>query len=155
MTYSILAIDPGAKPGFAVFVDGALWTLSANPEDVSGLTYDAMVIEDQYAAAYIYRGGRRVRVSRKSQQGLSFTAGRLFERFTADRKYRVPVSEWRGVLWPRATRLTKPVVLARLRLGMPAGVLTPLTTEDMIEAWGIGKAFMGMDADTRKKFLRK
>jgi hypothetical protein len=155
VTHTLLSIDPGAKPGFAVFVDGALAQLTDDADTIGLAHFDQLVVEDQYAATHIYRNGRRVRVSRKSQQGLSFTAGRLFERFSAARKYRIPVSEWRGVLWPRASRLTKPVVLARLRLAMPEGVLTPDTTDDMIEAWGIGKAFLAMGEDARKKLLRK
>ena len=135
----VLACDPGAKPGFCLTVDGVIQAVgySAPPQEV-----DEFLIEGQFAGP-IYRNGKRVRVSRSSQQTLSFTAGRLFERFPATRKYRISPDVWRRVLWPGSVRLTKPVVLARLRPAyghlvddMPKG-----HQPDVLEAIGIAMAW--------------
>ena len=149
----VLAIDPGANPGFCLTEDGVpVWAGWQYPptEDL-----DELVIEGQYAATHIYRNGRRVRVSRSSQQGLSFTAGRLFERFAATRKYRINPSDWRGVLWPGATRLPKPVVLARLRTTIPEELYrhVPKTHQaDVIEAIGISMAWARLTPARKRKY---
>lgn len=102
-----LFIDPGAKPGFCETIDGAVVQATHLSDAIYVPEYyeydkgiDELIIEAQYPAEYIWRDGRRVRVSRKSQQGLSFTAGRLFERFSADRKYSIEPNAWRRLLWP-------------------------------------------------------
>lgn len=134
-------MDPGANPGFCLTRDGVIayadWEL-----DDPGVPLDELVIEAQFAGP-IYRNGKRVRVSRKSQQTLSFAAGRLFERFPAKRKYRISPDAWRRVLWPGSVRLTKVVVLARLRPeyghlveGFPKG-----HQGDVLEAVGIAMAW--------------
>ncbi len=157
MSFRQLFVDPGAKPGFALFHDGALvnwgddWESFQVPD---GQKYDELVLEDQHAAASIYRNGRKVRVSRKSQGGLFFVAGRLFERFTATAKYRVPILTWRGALWPGVARVPKHVILARLEK-LVAPEVWAGQTDDTREAIGIGLAWQRMTAAARKKCLVK
>ncbi len=152
-----LFVDPGAKGGFALFIDGVLENWGHAPEDFDapdGEPYDALVLEDQHAAASIYRNGRKVRVSRKSQGGLFFIAGRLFERFPAAMKFRVPILVWRGALWPGVARVPKKVVLARLEKLVDPHVWAG-QTDDTREAIGIGMAWQKMTAAARKKCLVK
>lgn len=150
----VLTIDPGANPGFCLVEDGVVqW---ASHEALRTGELDELVIEGQYAATHIYRGGRRVRVSRASQQGLSFTAGRLFERYPAARKYRIQPSQWRSILWPGATRLPKPVVLARLRTMIDPELYAHVPKKnqpDVIEAIGIALAWAKLTPARKKKFL--
>lgn len=154
-TGGILAIDPGAKPGFAWFKDGLLLNWGDDPAHFdTDFPYDELVIEAQFAATHIYRNGRRVRVSRASQQGLSFTAGRLFERFPATKKFRVPVVAWRGALWPGVARVPKKVILARLEKLVDPAVWAG-QTDDTREAIGIGLGWQKMTAAARKKCLVK
>lgn len=153
----VLACDPGANPGFALFDDqGALVGCDWRPEEYDAVEYDVFIIEDQHAATHLYRDGRRVRVSRKSQQTLSFTAGRLFERFRATYKYRVPANDWRRVLWPGAVRLPKKTVLARLKPAYGDAVEgMGKHAADVLEAIGIGKAWLAMTDAQRKRYLCK
>lgn len=134
----VLAIDPGEHAGYAASdgVGGLLVT--HDPALVPADGWDEAVFEAQHSAASLYRGGRRVRVSRKSQQTLSFTAGRLYERFRATRKYRILPDDWRALLWPGSRRLPKRVVLARLEAEY--GHEVPTTGKpraDVLEARGI------------------
>lgn len=148
-----LTIDPGANPGFCLVEDGAIILASHEPYDFASL--DELVIEGQYAATHIYRNGRRVRVSRASQQGLSFTAGRLFERYPAARKYRINPSDWRAILWPGAKRLPKPVVLARLRTMIDPALYADVPKKnqpDVIEAVGIALAWARLTPAQKKKY---
>lgn len=150
-----LTIDPGANPGFCLVEHGAI--IWADYDAVGHYTdgLDELVIEGQYAATHVYRNGRRVRVSRASQQGLSFTAGRLFERYPAARKYRIQPSQWRSILWPGATRLPKPVVLARLRTMIPPELYAHVPKKnqpDVIEAIGIALAWAKLTPTRKKKF---
>lgn len=152
----VLTCDPGANPGFCLVQDGVIQWAShvTDPESVGPL--DELVIEGQYAATHVYRGGRRVRVSRASQQGLSFTAGRLFERYTATSKYRIQPSEWRSILWPGATRIPKPVVLARLRTVVDPEIYSHVPKKnqpDVLEAIGIALAWSKLTPARKKKFL--
>ena len=169
----VLAIDPGAKPGFCVTQDGIIqWAGWKDTVEVD--CFDALVIEDQHAATHIYRDGRKVRVSRASQQGLSFTAGRLFERFDAEKKYRIPVADWRRALWPPGelvtTRawnhpppawkgLTAPKRTLATRLWYAYGFWVthlPLTHQvDVLEAIGIAKAWARLTAVQQGKYLAK
>lgn len=148
----VLAIDPGASAGACCMTRGVVeWADIAPDENVADV--DELVIEDQHAATHIYRNGQRVRVSRKSQQTLSFTAGRLFERYEATRKYRVPVADWRRALWPGASRLTKKVVLARLERDY--GHLVPTTGKaraDVLEAVGIAMAWARLTSEQKEKY---
>lgn len=156
----ILAIDPGARPGFAVLTDGVITKAGWRPEEFDGVDYDEVVVEDQFAAAHIFRSGKKVRVSRAAQQTLSWTAGRLFERFRAQAKFRVPVSTWRRALWgPSAGRLPKPVVLARGKPLVPEAWWRDVPAShqpDVIEACLIGLAWATkMTHAARKKCLVK
>lgn len=150
----VLTIDPGANPGFCLVEDGVI--LRATHESFGvPFALDELVIEGQYAATHVYRNGRRVRVSRASQQGLSFTAGRLFERYDAARKYRIQPSQWRSVLWPGATRLPKPVVLARLRTMVDPELYAHVPKRnqpDVIEAIGIALAWAKLTPARKRKF---
>jgi hypothetical protein len=177
----VLAIDPGAKPGFAVFQDGRLSVVTYDPDDIDALyemdpaelnSFDEVVLEDQHPATHVTRNGRRSRISRGSQQSLSFSAGRLFERFDADRKYRIPVADWRRAKWPPGAALvkvctlpiptwtkairenrTKYAVLSRLWLeyGDWVATLPSSRQPDVLEAIGIGAGWANLD-DTRKAF---
>jgi hypothetical protein len=151
----VLTIDPGANPGFCLIQDGEIQfadhtTVGHYVDDL-----DELIIEGQYAATHIYRNGRRVRVSRASQQGLSFTAGRLFERYPAARKYRIQPSQWRSILWPGATRLPKPVVLARLRTTIDPALYAHVPKKnppEVIEAIGIALAWAKLTPARKKKY---
>lgn len=155
----VLACDPGAKPGFCSWDDEGIQGVHYDPEvfmpdDVHPRWYDEAVFEAQHAATHIYRNGRRVPVSRRSQQGLSFTAGRLFERFRAERKYRIPVADWRRILWPGASRLTKPVVLARLGAEYSTLVthIPKAHQGDCLEAIGIAVAWSRLTPEQKEPY---
>jgi len=149
----VLAIDPGAKPGFCLTVDGVVEVATHWSEQAEGLLPDELVIEGQFPGP-IYRNGKRVRVSRKSQQTLSFTAGRLFERFPAERKYSISPDQWRRVLWPGAVRLTKAVVLARLRpaYGHYVADIPKTHQADVLESIGIAVAWGKLTAAQKEPF---
>lgn len=148
-----LAVDPGAKPGFCWWQNG-IQCVSYVCEDFQGVLWDELVVEDQFAAAHLYRNGRRVRVSRKSQMTLAHTAGRLLERFKADRKYRIAPDAWRRVLWPGAVRLTKKVVLARLtpEYGHLVAAMPKSHQGDVLEAVGIAMAWARLTAKQKEPF---
>lgn len=151
----ILACDPGARPGYCLVENGIIvWAGWENPP-AHGL--DEFLCEDQYAATHIYRNGRRVRVSRKSQQSLSFTAGRLFERYPAERKYRIAPDAWRRILWPGAVRLTKVVVLARLRpeYGHLVEAFPKKHQPDVLEAVGIAVAWSRLSQEQKETYRAK
>lgn len=161
----VLAIDPGANPGFCatVAVHGAHVLSrfhthdSAEAQEWGAATgpWDELVVEDQHAATALYRNGRRVRVSRKSQISLGFVAGRLFERFPATRKYRISADAWRAVLWPGSRRLPKKVVLARLLARPDAPDLSHVPAKnrpDVVEAWGIALAWAELTPAQKRKF---
>lgn len=153
---AILAIDPGAKPGFA-WVDpgvldpaGAEEDLTHDPELVPDEPWDELVIEDQFLTKYIYRNGKRVRVSPKTQVSLIRTAERLLLQFPAAKKYRIAPTAWRAVLWPGAGRIKKAVVLARLRRDEPE--LLRGATDDAVEARGILRAWLTLTPAQKKKY---
>lgn len=150
----VLAIDPGANPGFCITEGGVIMSRSYDPDVYDGETFDEVVIEGQFSGP-IYRDGKRVRVSRKSQQSLSFTAGRLFQRFPAARKYSIKPDEWRRLCWPGAYRLTKTVVLARLRPAYGHWVVSyPKKHQaDVLEAIGIAMAWAGLTQEQKEKYL--
>ncbi len=149
----VLCIDPGAKPGFCLTQNGGIqclgWEDDGEYDDV-----DELVIEDQFAAAYIYRDGKRVKVSRKSQMTLAHTAGRLLERYSAERKYRIAPDAWRRILWPGAVRLTKKVVLARLtpEYGHSVAGFPKTHQGDVLEAIGISQAWAKLTAKQKEAF---
>lgn len=153
-----MAVDPGARPGLAVYRDGVLIQAGWRPEEFDDAHYDELVVENQFAAAHIFRNGKKVRVSRASQQTLSWTAGRLFERFSADAKFRVPVDAWRRALWgPTAGRLPKPVVLARGKPLIPPAwwVDVPSAHQaDVVEACLIGLAWVSKITPAIRKKCR-
>ena len=150
----VLAIDLGAKPGFCFTIDGVLagvgWDAPVTATDL-----DELVVEAQFAAAHIFRDGKRVRVSRGSQQTLSFTAGRLFERFPATRKYRIQPDAWRGILWPGSRRLPKKTVLARLtpEYGHLVEGFPKTRRGDVLEAIGIAVAWSRLTPAQKEKYL--
>lgn len=149
----VIAIDPGASAGFAYWVQGVILFAGAPPDAAHAPPADELVVEAQHAATHIYRNGQRVRVSRKSQQTLSFTAGRLLERFAAERKYQVPVADWRRALWPPASRLTKKVVLARLERDYGHLVTTTgKARADVLEAVGIAMAWARLTPEQKVKY---
>lgn len=151
----VLAIDPGEKAGFAASDGrgGLLVTHDAAVVPVEG--WDEVVHEAQHSAASLYRHGRRVRVSRKSQQTLSFTAGRLYEKFPARRRYRILPDDWRALLWPGSRRLPKKVVLARLETlvgdQVPASV-PKAHRPDVLEARGILEAWSALTQDEKEAY---
>jgi hypothetical protein len=125
------------------------------PEAVAAYTeFDEAVFEAQHSASHLYRNGKKVRISRKSQSTLGFTAGRLFERLAAGRKYRIPPDDWRRVLWPGSSRLTKTVVLARLRAEYSTLVdHVPKTHQgDCLEAVGIAVAWSRLTPAQKEKY---
>jgi hypothetical protein len=153
--YTLLAVDPGAKPGFAYYQDGALVQAGWKPDAFQLDGWTECVFEAQHSAAALYRNGRRVRIARKSQSTLSFTAGRLFERFKSPNKYRIMPDDWRAILWPGARRLPKAVVLARLEVEF--GDLVPADVSkthrgDVLEAIAIGQAWLRLSASQKEKF---
>ena len=148
MTSSVLACDPGAKPGFA-------WgnEVTHDPAAVPGGVWDEYIVEDQFLTKYIYRNGRRQRVSPKTQVSLIRTAERLLLQFPAQRKFRIAPTAWRALLWPGAGRVTKAVVLARLRRDEPE--LLRGATDDAVEARGILRAWLTLSEKEKAKFLVK
>lgn len=149
---NILAIDPGKKPGFAG-CDVYNSALVASDIDTAAswrLEWDEVVVEDQFLTRYVYRNGRRQRVSPRSQISLIRTAERLLLAFPAQRRYRIAPSAWRAVLWPGATRLAKAPVVARLRRDEPE--LLDGRTEDVVEARGILRAWLKLTAKQKEKF---
>ena len=150
-----LFCDPGSKPGFAWFEDNKLFRSGWEPELFPEDGWFEVCHEAQHSAASLYRNGRKVRINRKSQSTLSFTAGRLFEKFSAQRKYRILPDDWRGILWPGARRLPKPVVLARLETEVGT-LLDPTTPKghrgDVLEAVGLGLAWSRLTYEQKEKF---
>jgi hypothetical protein len=151
---TVLACDPGAKPGFCVWDGGGLNFVGYKPEAYDCLEFDEAVFEAQHSASHLYRNGKRVAISRKSQATLGFTAGRLFERFQAARKFRILPDDWRRILWPGSSRLTKPVVLARLRAEYNTLVdhLPKTHQPDVLEAIGIAVAWSKLSQEQKAKF---
>jgi hypothetical protein len=149
-----LFVDPGAKAGYCGIYDGHVLA-THNPDLVPVGHYDEAVFEAQHSGASLYRNGKKIRIARKSQSTLSFTAGRLFERFKADRKYRILPDDWRAVLWPGARRLPKAVVLARLEIevGELVGPDVPKKNRgDVLEAVGMAKAWGKLSDDQKEEF---
>lgn len=130
-----------------------LWPMYTD-ELFAGHEYDEAVFEAQHSARHLYRNGKRVAIGRKSQSTLSFTAGRLFERFTAERKYRILPDAWRRILWPGSSRLTKTVVLARLRAEYNTLVAhIPKTHQpDCLEAIGIAVAWSRLTPEQKQPY---
>jgi hypothetical protein len=123
------------------------------PEDISVIPYDEAVFEAQHSGGYLYRNGRRVKIARKSQNTLSFTAGRLFERVQAARKFRIQPDDWRALLWPGSRRLPKRVVLARLEEAYGDLVVTTgRARADVLEAVGIAHAWLRVPEGKKKKY---
>ncbi len=155
MTSNVLAIDPGAKPGFAWYRDGLLFRSGWEPELFPDNGWFEVVHEAQHSAASLYRNGKKVHIRRSSQSTLSFTAGRLFEKFKGQRKYRILPDDWRAVLWPGARRLPKPVVLARLETEV-GNLLDPTTPKghrgDVLEAVGLGLAWSTLSYEQKEKY---
>jgi len=146
----LLAVDPGASAGFCVYEDGAF--VQAGNELLGG-GYDEAVFEAQHSGGYLYRNGKRVRIARKSQNTLSFTAGRLFERVQATRKFRIQPDDWRALLWPGSRRLPKKVVLARLEVEFGHLVTTRgKARADVLEAVGIVHAWLRVPEGKKKKY---
>jgi hypothetical protein len=148
----ILAIDPGASPGFAwVAEDGACSVshVMASPF----YSWDEVVIEGQFLTKFIYRNGKKVRISPQSQITLVRTAERMLMAHPATRQYRMLPSAWRAVLWPGAGRLPKKTVLARLRAAEPD--LLAGATDDAVEARGILRAFLSLTPAQKKRYLIK
>ncbi len=151
--HDVLAIDPGAKPGFAWFSSGVLQKAGWEPKLFPENGWHEIVHEAQHAAASLWRNGRRVRIRRSSQSTLSFTAGRLFERFKGQRKYRILPDAWRRVLWPGSRRLPKAVVLARLETEYGHLVVAPKGHRgDVLEAVGIGAAWGKLSNEQKELF---
>jgi hypothetical protein len=150
-----LFVDPGAKAGYCVVgSDGSVALATHLPDLVPTAGYAEAVFEAQHSASSMYRNGRRVRIARKSQSTLSFTAGRLFERFQAERKYRIMPDDWRALLWAGARRLPKAVVLARLEVefgGLVVGI--PKTHRaDVLEAVGMSQGWSLLTQRQKEKF---
>lgn len=142
-----LTIDPGARPGFAW--DERVTHVAAL---VPPTAWDEVVVEDQFLAKFIYRGGHRVRVSPKAQISLIRTAERLLMQFPAVKQYRISPMVWRALLWPGCGRVTKPVVLARLRAAEP---WLGDATDDAVEARGILLAWRKLTPAQKRKYLVK
>lgn len=146
---NIIAIDPGKKPGFA-------WATPLRLGVASVITlpplieWDEVVVEDQFLTRYIYRNGRRSRVSPRSQISLIRTAERLLLTFPAKRRYRIQPAAWRAVLWPGATRLAKAPVVARLRRDEPD--LLDRHSDDVVEARGILRAWQKLTPAQKEKY---
>ena len=151
----ILAIDPGANPGFAWTADGGDHVLvqAWSPTPEYGFEWDEVVIEGQFLTKFVYRNGKKIRISPQSQITLVRTAERMLMAHPATRQYRMLPSAWRSVLWPGSNRLTKPVVLARLRAAEPER--THGATDDAVEALGILRAFTSLTPAQKKKYLVK
>lgn len=152
----ILAVDPGAKPGFCYMKEGAIQKVGYRPEDFDGYPYDydEAVFEDQHLANHIYRNGKKVRVRKSSQLTLVRTAQTLFLQVEAARKYRILPDDWRRILWPGASRLTKTVVLARLRAEHNTLVehLPKTHQPDCLEAIGIAVAWSKLSQEQKEKY---
>lgn len=149
-TPGVLAIDPGASPGFAWDAYDYVG-VGTSPDSVPLALLDEVVIEDQFLARHIYRNGRRVRVSPRSQITLIRTAERLLLQFPVARRYRISPTAWRGILWPGSNRLPKKTVLARLRAAEPA--LLRDATDDAVEARGILRAWLTLTPVQKRKYL--
>jgi hypothetical protein len=155
----ILGVDPGASAGYCLLELGGRGFIAANvllgdvPELLPGEEVDEAVFEAQHSGGYLYRNGRRVRIARKSQNTLSFTAGRLFERVPAKRKFRIQPDDWRALLWPGSRRLPKKVVLARLEALFGGVVLTRgKARADVLEATGIAHAWLRVAEKDKEKY---
>lgn len=157
----ILACDPGAKPGFCLLATNLApmrELVSYRPEEVAEWCLvsppDEAVFEDQHLANFIYKNGKCVRVSKKSQLTLVRTAQTLFDRVQALRKYRILPDAWRRILWPGASRLTKTVVLARLRAEYNTLVehLPKGHQPDCLEAIGIAVAWSRLTQAQKEQY---
>jgi hypothetical protein len=149
----ILAVDPGASAGFCVLDTGLIPPfVCADTVQPSG-PFNEAVFEAQHSGGYLYRNGRRVKIARKSQNTLSFTAGRLFERVVATRKFRIQPDDWRALLWPGSRRLPKRVVLARLEVEFGHLVTTRgKARADVLEAVGIAHAWLRVPEGKKEKY---
>lgn len=150
----VLTIDPGALPGLCYAVDGIIQFVTHAPDEMTPVDLDELCLEDQFIRGHIYRAGKRVRVNPKSQITLVRMAERLFLRYDAKRKYRIGADAWRRILWPGSVRLSKPVVLARLRPEF-ADIVADIPAKnqpDCIEACGIMKAWGRLTAAQKEQF---
>ena len=166
-----LSCDPGKKPGFALWQGRELvevgwgfhWPGAAPNEGLMAklAVIKQFVVEGQHVETHRRdRYGKKRVISRKSQQTLSFTAGRIFERYRYTDRYEVPVPVWRQALWPRCGRLKKEVVLARFRLQHPelakrADVAPKTYRNDVTEAIAIGYAWLQLDDQTKGSLFTK
>ncbi len=150
----VLCIDPGRKAGYCYTSNGGFITAGTSFDVDTDEWIDELVIEDQFAAAHIYRDGKKVHVSRKSQMTLAHTAGRLLERYEAARKYRIAPDAWRRILWPGAVRLTKKVVLARLapEYGHLVAGFPKTHQGDVLESIGIAMAWAKLTAKQKEGY---
>lgn len=150
----VLAIDPGERPGLCYAVDGIIQFVTHDPDEVTPVDLEELVVEDQFIQGHIYRAGKRVRVNPKSQITLVRTAERLFMRYDATRKYRIGADAWRRILWPGSVRLSKPVVLARLLPEFADAVAdVPVRNRpDCLEACGIMKAWGRLTAAQKEQY---
>lgn len=145
----VLGVDPGASPGYCLLGYNTVYAEVFPP----AIEADEAVFEAQHAGGYLYRNGKRVRIARKSQNTLSFTAGRIFERIEARRKFRIQPDDWRALLWPGSRRLPKKVVLARLEEAYGHMVLTRgKPRADVLEAVGIAHAWLRVSEKEKAEY---
>lgn len=149
-----LAIDPGRNPGLC-YGDGNDIRVTHDPNVAAHWPCpEEVLIEDQHLANFIYKNGRRTAVSKKSQLTLVRTAERLLMAFPAERQYRILPDVWRRLLWPGSSRLTKPVVLARLRAAYNTLVenIPAKNQPDVLEARGMLEAWSTLSQSQKEKF---
>lgn len=154
----VFTVDPGAKPGFCMSEGGAVTWAGHEDPGACLLPVAELIVEAQFAAATVYRDGKKVRISRKSQMTLAHTAGRFLERYAAARRYQILPDAWRAILWPGARRLAKRVVLARLEKDY--GHLVPYTVPaknrpDVLEAVGMNVAWCRLSPAQKEQYRAK
>jgi hypothetical protein len=158
-----LSCDPGTRhPGFALWFDETLhslgwgwkWWPRETREDgfwsfLPSGHLNALIIEGQhFETERTGKKGKKFRIPPQDIMKLSFSAGRLFERFDAEAKFIMPVSAWRDGLWPGCQRITKEKVLERFEQDFPAHHERVLKEKvprsyrgDVSEAILVGEAF--------------
>jgi hypothetical protein len=135
--YEIHALDPGAKPGYAVLYPGGQLVTSTSPIEPRG---EFGVVVERPAI----RRGAPGKINPQSVVTLAFTSGRqfaeLYSRPGCRSRTELSVDEWKGALYRGGGRIKKEVFTERLRRDLDL----KYCTADEVDAAGIAWALCAL-----------
>lgn len=144
-----LFIDPGAKPAYAVAVNGVVLDVTlAHP----GGHFDVAVVEGQYWQPA--SPGEKNKKSPQSMMTLSFTAGYQLGRTDADYFCVMKPQQWKPVLFRNGCNIKKDVFCRRVyrrllndRLRAIVDTFSPKRQEDALDSIAIALAYQKIDEE--------